>query len=545
MGKVSREHVGPRYLRATLFPVGAVWLVCGVIFLLAGRPIMGLVSLTSGVFTFALATAGRFAGREPSFYAFWVTAVSTLGIVPLALLTGQGGSPFLWVLAVLPSYTFYFLPFAQAASWTGLGVAIVTLVHLSDKTMPIQAEAVPGKAERGIYQVIVILMISLIGYLIRSLALDHLKAVRKARKEAEIAAQSKGRFIEHISHEMRHTLSSIAGTFELVDPSTLPSDQQSLFAEAKASSGLLTKLIDSTLLMMTIEDGQFEAKMGPFYLEKFCGAMREAFRERYKAGRVELSLVGNGDFRLEGDRSSLEYLLTVLLDNALKATPEKGKVEATLTYESGKLTVSIQDTGCGMSPEMVSKLHEPFSREEGLDARKQRGFGLSLATASLLVDALDGRWGAESEIGKGSRVWIELPCQDLGVSVGKAWEPKKPKSQVRLLMVDDEPICRKVTGRLLERLGYQVDVCNDGQQAIEKIAQTEYDLVFMDCNMPVLDGFEATKHLRSKGFNRPIVALTANTTEEDQGRCSDCGMNQVLGKPATGAKLKRILAEYL
>lgn len=545
MEKDSREKVGLKYLKTTLFPVGATWAICGLAYFFAGRPITGVISVVVGALTIALANSKRFAGKGPEFFAVWATAFSAVGFIPLALLTGQGQSPFLWILPVLPAYAFYFLSQALAITWTGVAIGIIALVHGSENFLKVQPEALPGTTERGAYQVLMVLLISLISYVVKSLALGHVKAVRKAKEEAEIAARSKGRFIDHISHEMRHTLSAIIGTFELVDPEGLPSDQRSIFTEAKDSAGLLTKLIDSTLLMTTIEDGRFEPKLEPFYLEKFCGAMREAFRERFKVAKVELSLEGNGEFRLQGDRSSLEYLLTVFLDNALKATPEGGKVEATLNYANGKLRASVQDTGCGMSPEMVSRLHEPFTRDEGLDARKQRGFGLSLATASLLVDALSGEWGAESEVGNGSKIWIEIPCQDLGVTVGKAWEDKKPESEIRLLMVDDDPTCRKVTGRILERLGYQVETCDDGKQALEKIANTQFDLVFMDCNMPVLDGFEATKYLRKKGYSKPIIALTANTTEEDKRRCSDCGMNQVLGKPATGTKLKGILTEYL
>ena len=506
----------------------------------------GTISILVGSLILGLAFSGkRFQDKGPDFYAIWATGFSAVGFLCLSLVTGQERSPFLWVLPVLPAYAFYFLPHALALCWTSVAIGTVALVHFSKDYISFPLESLPGSDERGAYQVIMILLISLISYVVKALARGHVKAVKKAREEAEIAAQAKSRFIDHVSHEMRHTLSAITGTFELVKAESIPLAQRELFIEARRSTQLLTSMIDSTLLMTSIQDKRFAPKPEAFYLKKLAHSVQDSFQERFLAKEVELNFALNADFRLEGDRTSLEYLLTAFFDNALKATQAGGRVDTKIEFKEELLSVSIQDNGCGISESRLTRLHEPFSRTESLDARANRGFGLGLATSSALLDALKGNWGVESQIGQGSRFWFTLPCRDLGVTIEKAWESPKSKENVKVLMVDDDPTCRKVTGKLIERLGYEVQTCNDGQEAINKIALQNFDIVFMDCNMPVLDGFHATQTLRASGFSNPIVALTANTTENDKRKCSNSGMNQILGKPATTSKLKRVLAEYL
>jgi signal transduction histidine kinase/CheY-like chemotaxis protein len=541
----KKKRAGLKFLRTILLPVGGTWTFCGLAFIFTGRPIAGLVSLVVGLSTLALGTSEhRFPDKGEVFFTQWSIGLTVIGLFLLSLITGQASSPYLWLFTAVPAFAFYFLSRLRGTVCTLLALALAIIVYASENVVKIEPEALPGPLEVGAYQALTLFFVALISFVIKSLAESQVKALERAKEQVEEAAQSKGRFVDHVSHEMRHTLSAILGTFELVDPENLPAEQRSIFAEAQENAGLLNKMIDSTLLMTSIESGNFEPKLDSFYLEKLLQKIIEAFKERFRKNKLRVSFQTNGDFRLEGDRASLEYLLMVFIDNALKATEPGDSIEVKMEFVEGALKTSVKDSGCGIPETLEAKLLEPFSRDEGLDARKSRGFGLGLATATMLVDALDGKWGFETKVGEGSLFWTEIPCKDLGVTVGKAWNDNTANRAIRLLVVDDDLTCRKITGRLLEKLGHQVVTCEDGQQAVSRASDGQFDLIFMDCNMPVLDGFEATATLRQKGFTRPIIALTANTSEDDKKRCFDSGMNQVVGKPVTRKKLETILTEY-
>ena len=541
MTVMQNKPKGLKLMKQTLLPVGGSWTVFGLLYLHQGRPISATISLVVGLLTLSMVVfEQRYPRRGPGYFAVRATALTALALVPMALLSGQERSPFLWLFPVLPAYAFYFQTRLQALAWTVFGLFSIVGVHWSSQWVRFRQEAFPSSWEFGSYQCILVILIASISWIVTELARGHVKAVKKAKEDAITAAAAKNRFMAHISHEMRHSLQSVMGTFELVDPEVLPQEQTELFLKAKESATLLTKMVDSTLLLNSLQEGRFDSNLRTFETQTLKETLEESFRDRFQAQGIGFEVLNERNSRLNGELTSVDFLLNVLIDNALKASKSGDQTLVNLSYDEGLLTVAVRDTGVGIGPEVLSQLHESFRRGEELYERPERGFGLSLSTASELIKTLDGRWGVESTLGEGSRFWFQIPCRELEVE--ESMEEARPTRHI--LLVDDDPTCLLVTSRLLERMGYSVEVSDGGPEALAREDLHNFDFIFMDCQMPEINGFAATTTLRDRGLDIPIVALTANTTSTDLVLCEEAGMDGVVPKPATKSKLKAALEEY-
>ncbi len=464
--------------------------------------------------------------------------LSAFGLLLMCFLSGQQFSPLIWILTSLPVFAFCFLSTREGVAWTVIILILVFLIHLSSFVVQVPGEFRVSTWETCGYQLVATVLLTLVAGVVKVLSAKHLRAVKLAVNEAELASATRAKFISHVSHEMRHPLQSIIGALELLGQDAVSEQNRILLKQAQRDASLLCNLVDSTLLFADLNEGKYTTQAQVFTLEEVAEVLDFRYAESFAEKRIALHLRYAEDTVFEGERSALVHLVGILLENAHKFTAPENSVSVDFYHERDALTVVVTDTGRGMSREEMLKIQEPFHRSDCLAERKERGFGLGLAVLDKMVNHLNGKWGVESELGAGSRFWLTLPVRVLLDDL------ENFRHSLRILVVDDDLVCLRVTRRLLESLGHQVEVCERSLELIGLLSSADYDLVFMDCQMPELDGYDAARSLRENGYGRPIIALTANTSLADRRRCLDSGMNGVVAKPASLAKLKLAVRIY-
>ena len=372
---------------------------------------------------------------------------------------------------------------------------------------------------------------------------------RDALARAQAAVQAKGLFLASISHEIRTPMNGVLGMTEvMLSEAKDPASREQLEVIHRSGQllvSLINDLLDFTKLeaqRLKLEDTDFDLHA---VLNDVGGLFAPMARERGVTFEVKTA-EGLGGAR-RGDSLRLRQVLFNLVSNALKFT-EKGGV--TLSVKPGlgeQLEFSVQDTGIGISPEVQSRLFSVFEQADASTTRRFGGTGLGLALARQLVELMGGVLSVESQEGAGSRFFFVVP-----LAVGKVTRPRlftPPMSPgaaaLRVLVVDDNPINLKVATSLVLKAGHQVTAASSGAEAVALASVNEYLVVLMDCHMPTMDGFEATRRIRALPAPHgtvPIIALTASTSDDDHASCRLSGMNEVLAKPVSLVTIQELLA---
>ncbi len=415
----------------------------------------------------------------------------------------------------------------------------------------------------------------------RTLSLQQLNAeLEVERQKAEAANRAKTEFVANISHELRTPMNGILGMAQLILNTPLNQKQSQQLNILYESGNNLLNIINELLDLSKIEAGKMELETVPFdFLQTIENAVTLLrIRAQEKGLSLEIQTSDTIPQQVMGDNNRLRQVVLNLVSNAIKFTNE-GSVTVSVVLENlvdgnAVLKVAVIDTGIGIDQSEVQRLFDKFHQVDASTSRKYGGTGLGLFICRQLIALMGGKIGVETQEGKGCTFWftlslpvVEAPVTHLSVSLPQLQLPETvsftpvlestsappaadlPQPTHHILLVEDDKINQIVAKMTLEELGCQLDIANNGKEAVDMVADGHYDLVLMDVHMPVLDGYAATQRIRQRevGTNThlPIVAMTADVITSDLDKCVEVGMDDALAKPVAKATLEEMLDKWL
>jgi PAS domain S-box-containing protein len=378
---------------------------------------------------------------------------------------------------------------------------------------------------------------------------DARDSARRGEDAAKHAAETKAQFLANMSHEIRTPMNGVLGVLHLLKNENLSEEGRKLLQEALACGGMLAELLNDVMDFSKIEAGKLELNPEPIDLAAALEGVTGLLRPQAEAKGLFLrSKIGADANWAKVDPVRLRQMLFNLIGNAVKFTGEGGVEVRMSTLGEGdfrRLKVEIQDTGIGISEDAQARLFERFHQADGSTTRRFGGTGLGLAISRKLAQLMGGEVGLISAPDQGSTFWFEIEAPETASQVVEDEGDQKWLEGLRVLVVEDNPTNRLIAGKMLENLGADVSTANDGALGVEAARIGGYDIIFMDIQMPIMDGVEATiaiRNLPGPVAQTPIIAMTANALSHQRTEYFAAGMNGMVPKPLSPATLLSELA---
>jgi PAS domain S-box-containing protein len=389
------------------------------------------------------------------------------------------------------------------------------------------------------------------------------QALIQANQVAQKANQLKSDFIATVSHEIRTPINAIVGMTELMQNTSLDPEQQHFISTIKTSSEILLSLINDILDLSKLESGHLEINVAPCDLRDCISNSIGIFQ--LTAQQKQLKLLSNihpsVPKLIHSDAQRINQILINLLGNAIKFT-NAGFVSLDVTAKRQtnaqyEITFTITDTGIGIDPQQQQRLFQPFCQADASIAQTYGGTGLGLSISKQLTTLLGGTISVASQPGRGSKFIFTIVATAPSIVAAPAPIATLPATTsptasaaaapLKILIAEDNRVNQTLLLKMLQHFGYEADIAENGLQVLDRLAQQSYDLIFMDCQMPELDGYATTQaiHQRFTPTDRPkIIAITAQAQESDRQRCQAIGMDSYLSKPIRLADLEKLLQQY-
>ncbi len=387
-------------------------------------------------------------------------------------------------------------------------------------------------------------------------------------KNAQAASLAKSQFLAHMSHEIRTPMNGILGLADVLLTSGLNKEQSEYIEIIRNSGSSLLTIINDILDFSKIEAGKMDLDNVRFNLHDLVSEIHSLYRVESKKNNLlfDTAIDFNIPAEVFGDPVRLRQILLNLINNSMKFTDSGGEVHLSVVSLSNKgmdakgiredtlnLQFCVTDTGIGIAPDVQRKLFLPFIQGDASTTRKYGGTGLGLQISKCLCELMGGGISIVSEVGKGAMFVFDIKVEVIakGDRVGKGDydiypQPDNEAQDTLVLVVEDNIVNQKVAAALLRKLGYHYTIVDNGEEALAAVQQGEFDLVLMDCMMPVLDGYEATIQIREeKAFTElPIIAMSASALPVERRKCTEAGMNDFISKPVDLMSLKKTLQRW-